>query len=88
MMNRAYAGFAPYTNKDSGFSGVVPAGWIERRPGEFGRGDPDTDPTFLVQQEVPGATVALVTELLLPKIGLEALPERTGGIESEVIIAP
>jgi glutamine amidotransferase-like uncharacterized protein len=82
MMNEAYTGFTPYTNKDSGFSGVVPAGWIERRPGEFGRGDPDTDPTFLVQQGVPGATVELVTELLLPRLGLAALPERTGSIEN------
>jgi hypothetical protein len=81
-MNRTYTEFTPYTNKDAGFSGVVPAGWIEKGPGEFGRGDPDTDPTFLVQLGVPGATVDLVSELLLPKIGLEALPERAGRIEN------
>jgi glutamine amidotransferase-like uncharacterized protein len=81
-MNRTYTEFTPYTNKDAGFSGVVPEGWIEKRPGEFGRGDPDTDPTFLVQLGVPGATVDLVSELLLPKIGLEALPERAGRIEN------
>lgn len=81
-MNRAYTEFTPYTNKDAGFSGVVPAGWIEKGPGEFGRGDPDTDPTFLVQLGVPGATVDLVSELLLPKLGLEALPESAGRIEN------
>jgi len=72
----------PYANRDTGFSGIVPEGWIEKGPGEFGRGDPDTDPTFLVQLGVPGATIDLVTELLLPKIGLEALPASAGGIEN------
>jgi hypothetical protein len=74
--------FSPYTNTVSGFSGIVPEGWIERGPGEFGRGDPEADPTFLVQLGVPGATVELVTQLLLPRLGLEALPERTGRIEN------
>jgi glutamine amidotransferase-like uncharacterized protein len=72
----------PYTNVEARFSGVVPEGWIERGPGEFGRGDPDIDPTFLVQLGVPGATVDLVTELLLPKIGLEGLPASTGCIQN------
>ena len=54
--------FIPYANKDSGFSGVAPEGWVERGPGEFGRGDPATDPTFLVQAGVPGTTIDLVTE--------------------------
>jgi hypothetical protein len=74
--------FMPYTNKDAGFNGVVSESWIEKRPGEFGRGNSDTDPTFLVQQGVPGATVDMVTELLLPKLGLAALPERAGSIEN------
>jgi glutamine amidotransferase-like uncharacterized protein len=74
--------FVPYVNKDSGFRGIVPESWIEKGPGEFGRGDPDTDPTFLVQLGVQGATVDLVTELLLPKIGLEALPASAGRIEN------
>ena len=82
MQMMSAAVFMPYTSKDSGFSGVVPEGWIEKGPGEFGRGDPDTDPTFLVQLGVPGATVDLVSELLLPRLGLEALPERAGRIEN------
>lgn len=74
--------FSPYTNTVSGFRGIVPEGWIENGPGEFGRGDPDADPTFLVQSGVPGATIDLVIGLLLPKLGLEALPERAGRIEN------
>jgi glutamine amidotransferase-like uncharacterized protein len=74
--------FIPYTNKDAGFSGVVPSGWVQEESGQFGRGASATDPTFLVQLGVPGATVDLVTQLLLPNIGLEALPERIGSIEN------
>jgi len=81
-MNQSYTEFTPYTNKDSGFSGVVPQGWVEKRPGEFGRAMSETDPTFLVQAGVPGATVDLVTSLLLPKLGLEDLPERAGRVEN------
>jgi hypothetical protein len=72
-----------FTNQDAGFSGVVPEGWLEKEPGQFGRGTSEADPTFLVQLGVPGATVDLVTQLLLPKIGLEALPPSTGRFENE-----
>jgi glutamine amidotransferase-like uncharacterized protein len=66
----------PYASK--GFRGVVPDGWTEKRPGEFSREDTEADPTFLVQQEVPGATTELVIELLAPKLGIEAFPEANG----------
>lgn len=74
--------FKPYTNKEARFNSIVPEGWIERRPGEFSRGELETDPTFLAQQGVPGATIEFVIELLLPKLSLEALPARAGGIEN------
>jgi putative intracellular protease/amidase len=60
----------------------VPEGWIEKEPGQFGRGASETDPTFLVQIGVPGATVELVTQLLLPKISLESLPPSAGRFEN------
>jgi glutamine amidotransferase-like uncharacterized protein len=82
-MNQAHTAFIPYTSADAVFSGVAPAGWIEKELGQFGRGASETDPTFLVQLGVPGATVDLVTSLLLPKIGLETLPPRAGRIENE-----
>jgi glutamine amidotransferase-like uncharacterized protein len=69
---------APYTGK--GFTGVAPSGWTEKNPGEFSRGESPSDPTFLVQQEVPGATSDLVMGLLAPKLGLETAPESVGGI--------
>ena len=71
-----------FTNQESGFGGVVPEGWREREPGQFGRGVSEADPTFLVQLGVPGATVDLVTQLLLPKIGLHALPPSAGRLEN------
>jgi glutamine amidotransferase-like uncharacterized protein len=70
----------PYSNK--GFSGVAPSGWMEKGPGEFYRGDSETDPTALVQQEVPGATADLVMELLAAKLGLDRFPDSTGGIKN------
>jgi len=82
-MNLAHTAFIPYTSADAAFSGVAPVGWAEKEPGQFGRGASETDPTFLVQLGVPSATVDLVTSLLLPKIGLEALPPRAGRIENE-----
>jgi hypothetical protein len=63
----------------------VPAGWIEREPGQFGRGASEADPTFLVQLGVPGATVDLVTSMLLPRLGLEALPPSSGRFENELL---
>ena len=65
-----------YTNEDAGFSGLVPEGWNEKRPGEFGRDESEADPTFFAQLGIPGMALDVVIELLLPRLGLEALPER------------
>jgi len=75
-----------FTNQDAGFSGVVPEGWLEREPGQFGRGASEADPTFLVQLGVPGATIELVIQLLLPKIGLEGLPSSVGRLENAHLV--
>lgn len=66
----------PYTR--TGFSSVVPNGWTEKNSGEFWRGSPETDPTVVVQQDVPGATTDMVLELLRPKLGREKLPKSVG----------
>lgn len=71
-----------FANEETGIRGLVPEGWIEKRTGEFSRADSDTDSTLLVQLGVPGATVHFVTELLLPKLGIQALPERAGSFEN------
>jgi len=75
-----------FTQQDAGYSGVAPEGWTETEPGQFGRRETEADPTFLVQAGVPGATVDLVTQLLLPKIGLEALPPSAGRFENGKLI--
>ena len=56
--------FKQFTNEDSGICGIVPEGWIEKRPGEFGRSDLDIDAMLLVQLGIPGGNLALMTELL------------------------
>jgi glutamine amidotransferase-like uncharacterized protein len=71
----------PYANK--GFHGMVPDAWTEKRPGEFARGDTNMDPTFLVQQEVPGATSELVIELLAPRLGIAVFPEPSGAFRNQ-----
>ena len=73
----------PYVNQDAGFGSIVPEGWTEGRPGEFKRGADEDDPTALIQVGIPGFTVDALVELLLPDLGLEALPERTGRYRSE-----
>jgi len=82
VANTAVAGivFVPYTGK--GFSGVVPDGWTKTDSGEFWRGAPETDPTVLVLQQVPGATAEMVVGLLAPKLGLETFPERVGVVKN------
>jgi glutamine amidotransferase-like uncharacterized protein len=74
----AVAGITLVPHTRAGFSGVVPDGWTEKNSGEFWRGAPETDPTLLLQQAVPGATTDLVIQLLAPKLGLEKFPERVG----------
>lgn len=80
----------PYTNKDSGFSGVVPDGWVEvlRGARRFG-GDaflsdtPDTNPgTVLIQHLEGGATLDEAIAVWLPRLGLEELPERVARRET------
>ena len=67
-----------FANQDARFSGLVPEGWAEARPGEFKRGASEADPTALIQVGVPGLPVGALVELLLPELGLQALPEPAG----------
>jgi hypothetical protein len=46
-------------------------------PGQFRRGASEADPTLLVQLGIPGATVDLVTSLLLPNPWWPARPSQT-----------
>jgi len=63
----------PYTSEEFGISGVVPDGWVDMKPGQFHRGVPGSDPTFLGQVTFPGATMEQV-------IGTMGLPGPVGGM--------
>jgi sulfatase modifying factor 1 len=62
-----------YTSEELGISGVVPEGWAELKPGQFHRGVPGSEPTFLGQVAFPGATIEQV-------IGTMGLPEPVGSM--------
>jgi len=63
----------PHTSEEFGISGVVPEPWAEMKPGQFHRGVPASDPTFLGQVAFPGATMDQA-------IGTMGLPEPVGSI--------
>jgi len=63
----------PYTSQEFGISGVVPEGWTETKPGQFHRGVPGSDPTFLGQVTFLGATIEQV-------VGTMGLPGRVGSM--------
>ncbi len=55
-------------------SGVVPEGWEEVAPGVFARERTVLDPTFVLQQAVPGVPAQDVLELLVEQLDIEELP--------------
>lgn len=64
----------PVTSNDFGFSGLAPAGWLELEPGIFARGNPDTDPTMLLQMAAPGTSSEELALSVLARFGVTALP--------------
>ena len=77
---------APFASERFGLRGVVPEGWSEVEPGLFARGTASDDVTQLIIQSYPGMTSDwAVTALVLPRLGLEALPESVGRIDSATL---
>jgi formylglycine-generating enzyme required for sulfatase activity len=72
-IDSAVVTLVPYSSEAFGISGVVPDGWAERKPGQFHRGVPGSDPTFLGQVAFPGATIEQV-------VGTMGLPEPVGSM--------
>jgi formylglycine-generating enzyme required for sulfatase activity len=65
----------PYADLESGFTGIVPAGWVEFSPGHFQPTVPSNEPTLFAQFSLPGA----MTEQLS---GLLAVAENAGTRET------
>jgi len=72
--------FVAYVNAEQGIRSVVPDGWSAERPGELERRASEEDRTSLVLMQIPGVSVAKLEGLLLPRLGLQALPEPTGSL--------
>jgi hypothetical protein len=64
----------PVTIDALGISGLAPAGWNELEPGIFARGNPDVDPTMLLQLAAPGARSDELALSVLGRFGVTELP--------------
>lgn len=77
---------APFANEDLGISGVVPSGWNELEPGVYARGNPEVDPTLIVQQTAPGESAESLALSILSNFGVSELPaEPMDGYESAAL---
>jgi imidazolonepropionase-like amidohydrolase len=64
----------PVTLDTLGISGLAPAGWKELEPGIFARGNPDTDPTMLLQLAAPETSSEELALSVLARFGVTELP--------------
>lgn len=73
----------PFTSDTFGVEGVIPDGWGEVGPGVYARGAGAGDLTSLIVQAAPGATVDALAGVLLGQLGLDALPDSVGTLQTE-----
>ncbi|KPK01989.1 MAG: hypothetical protein AMJ56_21415 [Anaerolineae bacterium SG8_19] len=66
----------PVTIDNFGFSGLAPAGWQELEPGILARGNPDVDPTMLLQLSAPGTSAEELALSVLANFGVSELPAK------------
>jgi hypothetical protein len=77
----------PVTFQDSGFSGLVPAGWTdELLPRNYRRGVTALDPTTLVQDAVPMTSDGLFG-LLATQLGIDPELESVASVESDSFVS-
>ncbi len=76
----------PYARDDFGISGVKPVGWAEVASGAYARSDDPADLVLVLQQAARGVTADEIVDVLLPRLGVEALPEEVTVIETEALI--
>ncbi len=74
-----------YTSDDMAITGVVPEGWLEVAPGAYARNNSRTDLTLIIQQAARGVSGDEIAAVLLPRLGLEELPEEASARESETL---
>lgn len=73
----------PFSSETFGVQGVVPDGWTEAAPGVYARGASATDFTSLIIQAAPGMSADQLSNVLLGQLGIDALPDSTGTLETD-----
>jgi len=71
-----------FSSETFGVEGVVPEGWREAAPGVYARGAGAGDVTSVIIQAAPGMTAEALAGVLLGQLGLDALPESAGTLET------
>ncbi|MFN2199304.1 MAG: amidohydrolase family protein, partial [Anaerolineales bacterium] len=64
----------PVTIEALGLRGLAPAGWNELEPGIYARGNPDTDPTMLMQLSAADTDSSSLALSVLARFGISELP--------------
>jgi imidazolonepropionase-like amidohydrolase len=64
----------PVTLEALSLRGLAPAGWKELEPGIFARGNPDTDPTMLLQLSAADTDSTSLALSVLTRYGISELP--------------
>lgn len=75
----------PFANDESGISGLVPSGWNELEPGVYARGNPEVDPTLLLQLAAPGMSAEDLALTVLADFGVTELPGPMDSYESATL---
>lgn len=75
--------FEGFENTLFGIEGTVPVGWALVAPGVYARGESPADATTLIIQSAPLPTETLLSTLT-GQLGLDAFPEPTGEIDSDL----
>ncbi len=72
-----------FTQAGFGMRGLVPVGWVEALPGVFAEGSSASGIPGIYLGWYPGMSLRWVTDsLVLPRLGVEALPQPSGQVES------
>ncbi len=64
----------PFADDELGISSLVPSGWDELEPGVYARGNPEVDPTMLLQLSAPGKDAETLALSVLANFGVSELP--------------
>jgi imidazolonepropionase-like amidohydrolase len=77
----------PVTIDAFGISGLAPTGWKELEPGVFARGNPDEDPTLLLQMAASDSEAESLAQSVLGRFGVSELPEEPFGSYESAALA-